>query len=145
MTEKKFVPIIRLDFDGVIHSYTTPNKPWNDTYIPDPVTPGFWRWFVEMTNAGMDMVVFSSRCKTSEGMAAIGAYLGREYKAWYKSDEAYRLGAVLPLPHHVFPSLRVVNEPVPAWITIDDRAVTFKGDWDEFSVEFIKNFKPWNK
>lgn len=41
--------------------------------------------------------------------------------------------------------LRLLSFPwskPPAWLTIDDRAVTFNGKWP--SVEFIENFKPWN-
>ena len=35
----------------------------------------------------------------------------------------------------------------PAWLTIDDRALCFQGDWKDpnFSVAAIEHFKPWNK
>lgn len=34
-----------------------------------------------------------------------------------------------------------------AVISIDDRALTFNGDWSnpEYSADFIRKFKPWNK
>ncbi|MES2781895.1 MAG: hypothetical protein V4657_03800 [Pseudomonadota bacterium] len=33
----------------------------------------------------------------------------------------------------------------PALITIDDRALTFTGDWSDFSMGALSAFKPWNK
>jgi hypothetical protein len=131
----RFMPIIRLDFDGVIHSYTTKNDPWRDDYIPDSVTPGFWQWAIEAA-VEFKLVIFSSRCKTIEGRGAIQQYL-REQWTLYDNDSGLML----------MPSIEVVSEPVPAWVTIDDRGLTFEGpsSWEKFTPEFILNFKPWNK
>lgn len=35
------------------------------------------------------------------------------------------------------------TERPPATITIDDRAITFTGEWPD--METLINFKPWNK
>ncbi len=37
------------------------------------------------------------------------------------------------------------TEKPPALVTIDDRALTFSGNWADYSFDMIKAFKPWNK
>lgn len=69
------------------------------------------------------VAILSTRCQSPKGMIAI--------ENWLEShglDRQY---------------YTVVKEKPPALLFIDDRAVTFDGTWP--SIEFIKNFKPWNK
>jgi hypothetical protein len=54
-------PILCCDFDGVIHSYTSP---WIDeATIPDPPVPGALRWLWKATE-WFDVQIYSSRSRT---------------------------------------------------------------------------------
>lgn len=51
---------------------------------------------------------------------------------WYKSPAGPGLE-----------SIDFAYEKPPAFLTIDDRAITFTGEWPD--IEELKSFKPWNK
>lgn len=123
-------PILALDFDGVIHSYTTP---WRGAeHIPDPIVPGAIE-FMLAALPHFDVVIYSSRSHQTGGIAAMQSYLRREAgQAWYETPAGPGLEDV-----------RFVTEKPPAKITIDDRALTFNGTWP--SIEALKAFQPWNK
>ncbi len=115
------LPILVLDFDGVLHSY---ESGWlGHDVIPDAPVEGAVE-FCEKAILHFDVRVVSSRCKFEGGSDAI--------ERW--------------LIEHRFPPLikvsRTGTKPA-AFVTIDDRAITFTGVWPE--IETLKNFKPWNK
>jgi len=61
-------PILCVDFDGVIHSYTSP---WVDEVtIPDPPVPGALLWLWKATE-WFEVVIYSSRSKTTPGVLAM--------------------------------------------------------------------------
>ena len=115
--------IVCLDFDGVIHSYTSGWK--GVDVIPDPPVPGTHEALEAYLDAGFEIVIYSSRSKEEAGIRAMKEYVALEFGG----DMERRL--------------KFAHEKPPAWITIDDRAVQFTGEWP--SAEEIDNFKPWNK
>jgi len=121
-------PIICIDFDGVIHSY---EKGWQNGKIYGDVVPGFWDWF-DRTKDYFDLVVYSSRSKSPELNQAMQTWLG---------NKAANSG----LRYDPMQYLRFAHEKPPAYLTIDDRAICFNGDWNcyELSLEVLRNFKPW--
>lgn len=113
-------PILCLDFDGVIHSYASGWK--GADVIPDPPVPGAIE-FIKQALEHFRVAIFSSRSNQPGGINAMKAYLAR-------------LGASVDL-------IEGPTEKPAAFISIDDRALTFTGTWP--SIETLKGFRPWNK
>lgn len=124
-------PILCLDFDGVIHSYTSGWK--GADVIPDQPVDGALGFMLNALRQ-FDVVIFSSRSNERGGIAAMKKWL-KDHAGdlcWYETPDGPGLEDV-----------RFVTEKPPALVTIDDRAITFDGTWP--SLETIKGFKPWNK
>ena len=120
-------PILCVDFDGVIHSYTSR---WIDeTTIPDPPVPGALAWLEEAAKV-FDVVVYSSRSKTEAGRNAMAGWIVK-----HNLDEGRM--------HDI--RLNFASEKPPAFLTIDDRAIQFDGTWDKLNPSELLKFKPWNK
>ena len=131
MTE--FKPIICIDFDGVIHSY---EKGWQDGVIYGEVVSGFFEW-VERVRDHFKLVIYSSRSKDDHGVTAMALWLHEKRNSWIKNGGQRRETEELTISFaHVKP---------PAWLTIDDRAIQFQGDWSDpmLSPEAMLSFKPW--
>ena len=110
------------DFDGVIHSYTSGWK--GETNIPDPPVPGIQEALKQIHDAGYEVVVVSTRCKTVLGRMAIENWLDM-YGMTQEVD-------------------KVCKEKPPALAYIDDRAICFDGH-PETLLKKIQNFQPWYK
>lgn len=110
-----------LDFDGVLHSYTSGWK--GATVIPDPPVEGA-REFCEELLKEFDVIVVSTRCSQPGGPMAVSEWLN-----------------INNFPSNVFVSPD--GKKPPSIVTIDDRAICFTGVWP--TIEDIKAFKPWNK
>jgi hypothetical protein len=123
-----------VDFDGVIHSY---EKGWQGGVIYGTVVPGFFEW-VERVRNDFKLVIYSSRSKSDEGVAAIGLWLHEQRNAWIKAGGDRH--PTEPL------TMEFAHEKPPAWLTIDDRAIQFRGDWSDpaLTVDAMRTFKPWN-
>jgi hypothetical protein len=78
MSGKK--PILVLDFDGVLHSYTSG---WQGaTTIKDPPTYGMVK-FLRMAVDHFDVQILSSRSKEPAGIDAMKRWLDREVRDYY--------------------------------------------------------------
>lgn len=108
-----------IDFDGVIHSYTS--KWINDEIISgSPILDSFKNLNEYLDY--FDVFIFSTRCRTSAGIEAI--------RKWFKKFGFKRID-----------ELNFTFIKIPAFLFIDDRALQFKGIFP--TTEEIMKFKPW--
>jgi hypothetical protein len=107
------------DFDGVIHSYTSGWK--GIDVIPDKPVEGIKELINELRKEYI-IKIYSTRCIEEKGINAIEEYLEK---------------------HNIFVD-GITKTKEKAYLTIDDRAITFRGDC-KMLVDEIKNFKVWNK
>ena len=137
---KRRVPILCVDFDGVLHSYTSGwQGPRN---IPDPPVPGAIDWLRSLlTDADcvcamaprfldFNVQIYSSRSRYLGGRRAIRRWLGKQFEAAGHYPQLVEL-------------LKFPTRKPPALLTIDDRAMCFTGQFP--TPERIKAFRPWNK
>ncbi len=126
-------PILCLDFDGVIHSYASGWK--GADVIPDPPVSGALQ-FIVAAMEHFTVAIFSSRSCQPGGLGAMQQWLG-----YWSVDEVH--GMPHDFDHGAWGSIKWPTEKPAAFITIDDRALTFDGTWP--SIDSLKDFKPWNK
>lgn len=124
MTKK---PILCLDFDGVIHSYTSGWKGIDK--IPDKIVPGALE-FMKEASEHFHIYIYSSRSSEPLGICAMQAWLSIELYNAGMADEDWTKEIQFP------------DKKPPAKVSIDDRAITFDGSWP--SIELLRRFKPWN-
>lgn len=129
-----------LDFDGVIHSYKSGWK--GATIIPDPPVDGALDFIVEATTH-YTVAIHSSRSGQDGGIPAMKHWLGH-HLIKHAATEAPR--AYVPADE-VWPWIEnVIQWPVSkpgAYLTIDDRAITFRGVFPTMSA--IENFRTWQQ
>ena len=122
-------PILCLDFDGVIHSYTTP---WQSAdVIPDPPVDGALE-FMAAAASVFQVHIFSSRSNQEGGVEAMMAWVGKHAKEY-------------PPLLNVIEHLRFPRAKPAAFVTLDDRAITFEGPGKWPDVDLLLQFKPWHK
>jgi hypothetical protein len=117
-------PILCLDFDGVIHSYSSG---WQGAdVVSDPPVEGALG-FLQEALQHFDVCIFSSRSHQTGGIEAMQKWLRR-----YALDPADWIDQV-----------RFPTEKPAAMVTLDDRALTFDGTWP--TMARLMGFTPWNK
>jgi hypothetical protein len=125
-------PILCIDFDGVLHSYTSG---WQGAdIVSDPPVPGAIEFLKEAVKH-FRVAVFSSRSHQPGGGPAMRTWLGEHI---LRSDP--------DVINHDPPWFAAIEWPEAkpsAMVTLDDRAVTFTGVWPD--METLLAFKPWNK
>jgi hypothetical protein len=109
--------VIAVDFDGVIHGYS---KGWQKGIIYDAPVPGCKEALEQLRTAGYKIWVFSAR----QEEAGIKEYME-------KND----------LPYD---RIHMGRKPMQAALFIDDKAITFTGNWDQ-TLKDVENFLPWTK
>ncbi len=123
-------PILCLDFDGVIHRY---DSGWKGAdVIPDPPVDGALA-FIDKAREHFIVAIFSSRSAQVGGKAAMCKWLGEHMEALFGPGKSLNIMADIEWP----------TEKPAAFLTIDDRALTFEGVWP--SMDELREFKPWNK
>lgn len=117
--------IVCVDFDGVIHSYTSG---WEGaTVILDPPVEGAFEWLAQMVSDDrFEVCIYSSRSKEPGAIKAMQQW----FSAW-------------GFPVDALGKLSFPDQKPAASMTIDDRAYRFEGKFPK--ADWILNFKPWNK
>jgi hypothetical protein len=116
-----------IDFDGVIHSYSSG---WGGhEVVADPPVEGAMEFLYDALKT-FKVAIFSSRSSTPQGINAMQKWVEENAKPLF-FDYGSPWWLQLEWP---------INKPA-AHITIDDRAITFDGNWPSM-VELVE-FKPW--
>ena len=112
-------PTLCLDFDGVIHNY---DGNWKGAHVIDgePI-PGAAQFIAEAVEK-FQVMVFSSRAHQFGGITAMNMWMRR---------------------HGMSSEVQFPGNKPPAFVTLDDRALTFTGEWP--SIDSLLAFKPWNR
>ena len=117
--------MICIDFDGVIHDH----YPWRGVSVADgaPI-PGALDFLARLSERAR-VGIYSARSHDPAGLAAMRSWLtdrARETPGWQSWLPLLEWWTVKP----------------PAQVSLDDRAVTFRGAWP--TVEDLMAFRPWN-
>lgn len=124
-------PILCLDFDGVIHSYSSGWK--GADVIPDPPVVGALP-FIAAAMDHFTVAIYSSRSNQPGGLDAMIQYITK-----WSTDPVYGM----PAGFDRWSEIQWPREKPAAFVTLDDRAITFTGTWPD--IKSLRDFKPWNK
>ncbi len=127
-----YSPVVALDFDGTIHSY---ERGWADGSIYGTPVPGALEAMQRLWNAGCRLLIFTCRLGVAPDHISPGAPRGGEHQ---------REAIVNWLEHHrgiggfTWEVDEVTGAKPIADVYIDDRAVGFRGDWDDAVMEAVE-------
>lgn len=110
---------IAVDFDGVIHAYTSG---WTGHVPADEPVPGAREGIAKIRARGLRVVVFTCRALTVEGRAGIAAWL---------VEHGIEVDEITAIKPH-------------ASVYLDDRAVRFEGLWSLAVEAALDVPPPWN-
>ena len=86
----------------------------------------------------LNAVIYSSRSKDDPGVLAMNVWLHAQRHKWLAAGG--QRNPTEPL------AIEFSHEKPAAWLTIDDRAIRFDGNWSSPELEPVAllAFKPWN-
>lgn len=117
---------IAVDFDGVIHSATTHEYPFDPLKVLDPPVPGMLPWLIGLVrDPRFKVAIFSTR---------VGQGGVPPMEVWLMDNG---------VPEEIVDQLEFTLEKPAAHLIIDDRAMQFTGH--PIPVEDIVAFRPWNR
>jgi len=142
-------PILLLDFDGVLHSYSSG---WQGARnIPDPPVKDAMRFIVEAQKY-FQVCVCSARSSQLGGRRAMKKWLKRHIEN-YVLMEDQELIEPCPFNEDISMSERVTADIMSdikfptkkprAFLTIDDRCICFDGIFQD--PKKLLDFEPWHK
>jgi len=156
MNKKSKKPILLLDFDGVLHSYSSGWKGARN--IPDPPVDGALQFLIDAQDT-FQVCIYSSRSRQFGGKHAMKKWLREHYEEisgepaqtpefFYKwiSETAFADPWEHEVEYAITRLLRCIKFPTKkpaAFMTIDDRAICFDGKFPDLAT--LTGFKPWNK
>lgn len=123
-------PILSIDFDGVIHLFTSG---WQGPLvILDPPVKGAFEALYTYQKY-FDLYIYSSRSGFEGGPEAMRDWMYKWFEI-YKPKFRYE-------EYNIVDKLIFTTEKPPAFATLDDRGITFNGIWP--TAEELMAFKPW--
>jgi len=150
-------PIVAVDFDGVLHAYTTG---WHGpAVVADGPVLGALEWLVKLL-PHFDVAVHSARSSSWAGRSAMRTWMRKHLAQLFMecsvdvSLELMRASGFSPgmdrpdveaqrFAQHVVRRVQWPKYKPPAHLTVDDRAHCFTGVFP--TAEQIRAFTPWNK
>lgn len=114
-------PLIVLDFNGTCHAY---RQGWQNGVYYDEPTEGFREW-AEQAQKEFRLALFPARAKTHGDIQRVRTWLRR-----------HKLGGIT--------CDVVTSMPIGPRLKIDDRALTFTGNWADFPMQRLRDFKTWS-
>jgi ribonucleotide monophosphatase NagD (HAD superfamily) len=118
---------IAIDFDGVIHEYS---KGWTTGQIYDPPVKGAREALQQLKARGHTIYLFTTRTNSM-------------FRKKDEPDQKLMIEAWMKQHDIPYDKIWTFGKPM-ADIFIDDRALHFRGDWNE-TLEQVEVFKVWNK
>lgn len=113
-----------IDFDGVIHSYSSGWK--GADVISDPPNEGAFAWLLELLAHEYEVCIYSSRSKEPSGIEAMQKWFwGRGF------------------PEEQLEKLNFPTQKPATYLTLDDRAICFIGAFP--TIERLESFLPWHQ
>lgn len=135
--------LVCLDWDGVVHAYTSGWK--GVTEIPDGPVPGAMEFIIE-AQPHFTIAIYSSRSGQEGGIAAMEGALRHWLFMHLLANGGDECKTTPECRDRVQEIVGRIQWPVAkpaAFITLDDRALTFLGVWP--SIKELQDFVPWNK